>query len=193
MPDASKLQKMNARFAPTDLKVDLSGLSDSDRQVLAKLVDASKIIDGIFLRQVWSGNVAMMLDLSRDDTPEGRARFHYFRVNKGPWSRLDKDAPFVSGAPAKPANGNFYPDQSSKADIETWIGTLSPEQQTAARGFFSVIRQDPSGKGFMIVPYNLEYQPELLRAAALLRRSRSHGDRANAEAFPYQARAGVSD
>ena len=71
-PDAAQLQRMAARFAPTDIGADLSKLSDADRTVLGKLVDASKLIDGIYLRQVWSGNAAMLMELGRDPSPEGR-------------------------------------------------------------------------------------------------------------------------
>ena len=39
---------MTARFAPTDLTADLSKLTPADRQVLAKLIEASKIIDAHF-------------------------------------------------------------------------------------------------------------------------------------------------
>src|SRR5262245_65542313 len=78
MPDTARLQQMAARFAPTDITADLSKLSASDRQVLAKLVQASKIVDALFLRQVWGGNDAMLIDLARDESPEGRARLHYF-------------------------------------------------------------------------------------------------------------------
>ena len=56
-----------------------------------------------------------------DETPVGRARLHYFLINKGPWSRLDHNQPFVPGAPAKPADANFYPEGASKADVERWI------------------------------------------------------------------------
>ena len=101
MPDTLKLQAMTARFAPTDIGADVSKLSAGDRKVLAKLVEASKIIDALFLRQVWAGNDAMLMDLVRDQTPEGRARLHYFLINKGPWSRLDHNQPFVPGAPAE--------------------------------------------------------------------------------------------
>ena len=118
MPDTQTLQRMTARFAPTEISADLSKLSDADRRVLAKLVEASKIIDALFLRQVWAGNDAMLLDLARDQSPEGRARLHYFLINKGPWSRLDHNQPFVPGAPAKPAGANFYPDGASKAELE---------------------------------------------------------------------------
>ena len=66
-----KLQKMTARFAPTEITADLSTLSATDRQVLAKLVQASKILDALFLRQVWAGNEPMLLDLVRDQTRRG--------------------------------------------------------------------------------------------------------------------------
>src|SRR5689334_5753164 len=88
-PTAAALQQMAAQFAPTDISADLSGLSAADRRVLAKLVEASKIIDALFLRQVWSGNDAMLLDLARADGADARARLHYFLINKGPWDRLE--------------------------------------------------------------------------------------------------------
>ena len=169
MPDAAQLEKMTARFAPTEIGTDLSKLSEADRLVLTKLVQASRIIDGLFLRQVWTGNTSMLLDLSRDLTPENQARLHYFRINKGPWSRLDEDKPFVMGTPAKPQNAAFYPDDVGKADIEKWIASLPEVDQVQAKGFFTVIKHEPDGKGLVFVPYNLEYQGELLQLAKLLR------------------------
>jgi hypothetical protein len=159
---------MTVRFAPTELTADLTKLSPADRQVLAKLIDASKIIDALFLRQVWSGNEAMLLDLARDGSAEGRARLHYFLINKGPWSRLDHNAAFIAGAPPKPAGGSFYPEGASKQEIERWIASLPEAQRTAAMGFFSVIRRGANGQ-FAVVPYNIEYQNEVTRIAALLR------------------------
>jgi len=170
VPDTLKLQAMAARFAPTDIGADVSRLSASDRKVLAKLVEASKIIDALFLRQVWAGNVAMLMDLVRDQTPEGRARLHYFLINKGPWSRLDRHQPFVPGAPARPEGANFYPPDTSKADLEAWMRSLPEGPRARATDFFTVIR-NPTGtpNGYSVVPYNVEYQGELARAAGLLR------------------------
>ena len=59
--DTAKLQRMTSRFAPTNIRVDLTTLSAADQKVLAKLVEASQIMDAIFLRQVWAGNEAMRL------------------------------------------------------------------------------------------------------------------------------------
>ncbi len=167
VPDTINLQKMAARFAPTDIGADISKLAPADRQVLAKLVEASKLIDAIFLRQVWGGNDATLLDLSRDASPEGRARLHYFLINKGPWSRLDHNQPFVPGVPEKPAGANFYPARASKADVEKWIQSLPGPDQARAKGFFTVIRR--AGSTFGLGPYSVEYQGELARAADLLR------------------------
>jgi hypothetical protein len=140
---ATDLQKKAARFAPTDLGADLSSLSAADRQVVAKLVEASKLVDALFLRQVWFGNEAMLLDLVRDTSTEGRARLHYFLLNKGPWSRLDADDVFVPGAPAKPLGANFYPPDATKADLEKWIQSLPDAERRRATGFFTVIRRTP--------------------------------------------------
>src|SRR3989441_11688427 len=167
MPDTAKLQQMAARFAPTDIGADLSTLSEADRRAVGRIVEASKLIDALFLRQVWAGNQAMLLDLVRDESPSGRARLHYFLINKGPWSRLDHNQPFVPGAPPKPEGANFYPPNTTKADLERWIQSLSEADRTRATGFFTVIRR--AGNSFAIVPYSLEYQGELARAASLLR------------------------
>ena len=167
-PDQARLAQMTARFAPTEISADLSKLSPNDRKVLAKLVEASQIIDGIFLRQLWSGNPSMLLDLAGDQSPAGRARLHYFLINKGPWSNLDHNEPFVLGAPPKPEGAGFYPPDASKAEIETWIKSLPAAEQERARGFFTVVHRRADRK-LTLTPYNIEYEGELTQAAALLR------------------------
>ena len=169
VPETVKLQRMAARFAPTEIGADLSALAPADRRVLAKLVAASKIIDALFLQQVWGGNDAMLLDLVKDQTAEGRARLHNFLINKGPWSRLDHNEAFVAGAPSKPVGANFYPPEMSKVAFETWVQTLPDADRAQATGFFTVIRRASGGQhAFTAVPYSVAYQGELSRAAALL-------------------------
>ncbi len=168
LPDAAALAAMTARLAPVDIGADISALPAHERQALAKLVQAGRIMDALFLRQVWGGNEALLFDLLADETPLGRARLHAFLVDKGPWSRLDHHAPFVPGVPAKPAGGHFYPAGASKADLEAWMATLPEAARAEAQGFYTTIRRGTDGR-FVIVPYSVEYQPELERAATLLR------------------------
>jgi Peptidase family M49 len=171
IPDQAALEKMTARFAPVDITADVKGMPASERQVLGKLIQASRIVDAVFLRQVWAGNEAELLRLIGDDTPLGRARLHAFLINKGPWSRLDHNAPFIPGVPPKPAGGNFYPAGATKEQVEAWIAGLPPDERRQATGFFTTIRRTPPGspQPFTTVPYSLEYQGELARAAELLR------------------------
>jgi len=170
MPELAKLQAMTSRFAPVDVSADVSLLPPGEQKALAKLIEAGLIMDTLFLRQVWSGNENMRAQLQKDSSPLGKARLHYFLINKGPWSRLDANAPFISGAPRKPESANFYPSGASKAEIEAWLKTLSETERARATGFFTAIRRQPAGKpGFTIVPYSVEYQIELAQAAKLLR------------------------
>jgi hypothetical protein len=167
-PNLEQLKTMTARFAPVDLSADLTSLPANERQALARLVAAGKVMDTLFLRQVWAGNETMLLDLLQDTSELGRARLHYFLINKGPWSRLDENAPFIPGAPKKPEQANFYPAGATKEEVEAWIATLSGAQRAFAIGFFTTIRRNPEGK-FVAVPYSFEYQGELARVAELLR------------------------
>lgn len=157
------------RFAPTDLSADLSHLSENDRKALDKLIQAAKLLDPIFLRQVWSGNEALLKRLEADTSSEGRERLHHFLINKGPWSRLDKNEPFIDGVPhEKPPQGGFYPDDMSKDEFTSWLNGLSEADKNRATGFFTVIRRGADGK-LKIVPYHEEYREFLEPAAKLLR------------------------
>lgn len=164
----SALERQAARFAPTEIGADLSKFSPADKQVLGKLIEVSKIVDALFLRQVWAGNESMLLDLVKDEAPDARARLHYFLINKGPWSRLDHDESFVSGAPAKPDGANFYPSGASKAELERWMQSLPDAERRRATGFFTTIRRTPKGD-FTLVPYSVEYHNEMALMAGLLR------------------------
>jgi Peptidase family M49 len=166
-PDAAALQRMAARFAPTDVTADITSLPPSEHLALMKMIEAAKVMDAIFLRQVWAGNEPLLLDLLQDQSPLGRARLHYFMVNKGPWSSLDMDRPFIPGVPAKPEAANFYPAGATRTEIEAWLKALPEAQRSEATGFFTTIRR--AGSQFTIVPYSIEYQGELARAAELLR------------------------
>jgi hypothetical protein len=168
IPDLRELQRMTARLAPVEIRVDLSALPDNERRALAKLVAASKLIDGIYLRQVAYSNPTVLLDVARDHSPLGLARQHYFLINKGPWSELDEDRPFIPGVGPRPPAANFYPPDATREEIDRWLKSLSGAEREAAAGFFTAIRRTPQG-ALTAVPYSIEYQGELIEASRLLR------------------------
>ena len=134
MPDAAQLKSMEARFAPVDVKVDVSDLPANERAALVRLIEASRYIDALFLRQRSPGNESTLLQLLADDTPLGRARLSYFLLNRGPWSELDEDRPFMPGAGAKPPGGNFYPAGATREEVDAWMKALQGAQHERRPG-----------------------------------------------------------
>ncbi|MGD1093759.1 MAG: hypothetical protein ABSB35_17440 [Bryobacteraceae bacterium] len=168
VPDLTELDRMIARFAPADMRVDTSQLAPGDRQALSKMLEAARVIDDIFVTQLWSGNAALRAQLMKDTSPLGKARLHYFELNRGPWSDLDDHLAFLPGVPPKKLPGaNFYPEDMTRDEFETWAAKLPAAQNEAARGFFTVIRRGPS-KALEIQPYNQAYAHDVQRAAQLL-------------------------
>ncbi len=182
-PDATQLHRLAARFAPTPLQVDTSTLSAGDKQALPKLIEAAQILNAVFMKQYWSGNLATYEKLKGERTPIGQARLSYYWINKGPWSNLEDNKAFMPGVPPrKPEGANFYPEDMTKAEFESWVKTLPKDQQEQATGFFTVIRRDSAGK-LTIVPYSQEYKDELTRGAALLREAAALTDNASLKDF----------
>ena len=164
-----ELAKKIARFAPTTLTADVSKLPAKDRQALDKIIEAAKWLDPLFRLQVWSGNPALEKKLLADKTPAGRQRLHYFLINDGPWSRLDNKEPFIEGVPKeKPAAANYYPEDMTKDEFNSWLATLSDTDKQKATGFFHLIRRGPDRK-LTLVPYSQAYKEYLEPAARLMR------------------------
>jgi len=168
-PDLAQLDRMMARFSRVHLRVDTSQLSPGDRKALPKLIEASRILNDIFMRQLWSGDVALFAKLKLDKSALGQARLRYFWINKGPWSALDGNTAFLAGVPErKPPGANFYPEDMTREEFESWVKTLSEADRKRAEGFFTVIRRNDH-RQLTIVPYSEAYRDDLTRAANLLR------------------------
>jgi hypothetical protein len=179
----SPLAKKIKRFAPTVLAADTARLSPGDRKALATLIQAARIMDRIYTRQVWSGNEALKQRLEQDASPAGRELLHYYNINMGPWAKIDHDEAFIEGVPApRPLHANYYPDDMTKEEFNTWLAALPAAEQQKATGYFHTVRRDPGGK-LVLVPYSEEYKDLLEPAAALLREAASYTGNASLKAF----------
>jgi hypothetical protein len=167
------------RFAPdiagrlrqlprTRLDYDRSLLDDGEKRALGKLIEASREIDEIFLRQVSEDNPPMRESLDRlaaSGRPDAVAARDYFAINKGPWDRLKADEPFI-GTRRKHAGAAFYPADITKEEFERWVAA-HPEDKEAFQAVFTVIRRE--GGRLVALPYARYYQAFLTRAAGKLR------------------------
>jgi hypothetical protein len=183
MPDLTQLKQMNARFAPVRLKYDTSALSPGDQKALPKLVEAARVLNFVFMDQLWSGDRAMYEKLQKDATALGTARRHYFWLNKGPWSDLDDHKAFIPGVPErKPLGANFYPEDMTRQEFETWVKALPPPARQQAEGFFTLVRRNAQ-KQLSLVPYSQAYAVDLAKAAGLLRQAAALTENASLKKF----------
>ncbi len=163
------LSQKITRFVPTEISADISKLSPSDRKALDKIIEAARLMDPIYLRQVWRGNVELLKKLEADSTTTGKEKLHYFRMNMGPWSQLDSNESFIEKAlKEKPMGASYYPEDMTKEEFNKWIGALSEKEREQATGFFSTIHRNPD-RTLQIVPYSEEYQEWLEPASRLLK------------------------
>ncbi|KAL6547679.1 Nudix hydrolase 3 [Orobanche hederae] len=165
------LQKQLNRYARVSLDAELMGLSDADKKALTLLVKVAKIMDQIFLFQVWFSNPSLRdwLELHAHESELSKLKWMYYLVNGSPWSSLDENEAFLTTADSavellpeatKPARGwkgveyrtafsvvkppgaNFYPPDMDKMEFELWKNSLPEEKQKEATGFFSVIKRE---------------------------------------------------
>jgi hypothetical protein len=156
-----------AQLPRTVIDYDRSLLDDNERQVVAKLIEASKQIDEIYWRQVSEGNPALRDQLSKQasDSALARAGLDYFIANKGPWDRLKGDEPFI-GTEKKPAGAAFYPVDMTKEELEKYVAA-HPDKKDQLEGLFTVVRRD--GANLVGIPYGTYYKDALDQAATHLR------------------------
>jgi hypothetical protein len=158
------------KLPPTPIDYDHALLDAKETRVLAELIEASKPMGEIFLRQVSDKNPALRRWLtsqtSRQVTGAADA-LALFRINAGPWDRLDGNAPFIGSKP-RPPGAAFYPPTMTKDEFEKWVAA-HPADKKAFEGLFTVIRRD--GKGLAAIPYAHEYRNFLEPAAAHLKRA----------------------
>lgn len=183
IPDLAQLKQMSARFAAIKLHYTESGLSAGDRKALAKLVEAARLLNFVFMDQLWSGDRALYTKLQKDTTPLGKERLHYFWLNKGPWSNLDGNTAFLPDVPErKPKGANFYPSDMTREEFEAWAKALPAKEREQAEGFFTVIRRG-ANRQLTAVPYSKEYAADLNTAAGLLREAAALTDNASLKKY----------
>ncbi|NNF56913.1 MAG: Zn-dependent hydrolase [Rhodothermaceae bacterium] len=158
--DSLLLDKLG-QYTTVRLDADLSGLSDSTRQMIPLLIEAAKAMDEVFWMEAYpAGRDSLLASL-----PSEAAR-RYARINYGPWDRLDGNAPFLPGFEAKPAGSGFYPADITESEL-LQAADAYPDQDLL--GLYTVVRRE--GDRLIGVPYHEAFAEQHQRAADYLRRA----------------------
>jgi Peptidase family M49 len=162
---AEALEARVAQFEPASIDFDAAALEPWERDVLAKLVQATDIMHEIFARQATPGYDEWERRLAAYDGPGAAAARAYFDIMVGPWDRLEHNEPFLAAAP-KPEGAAYYPEDATREEIEAYLAG-HPDAKDAVTGYFTVLRR--AGDSLAVVPYSEAYRDRLERAATLLR------------------------
>lgn len=165
-----------AQYAPVVIKYDTTILNDREKMVLKKLYQASKIMDEIFLDQVYEKNRQIKQKLTQSKSKVDKDILDYFNINFGPFDRLDHNRPFY-GTEKKPLGANFYPAGMKKDDFLNYIKE-NPKDEAAFTSEFTVIRYNAEGR-LSAIPYSEFYKDNLSKASALLREAAEYTDNAS--------------
>jgi hypothetical protein len=168
-----------AQFAPTEVGADVATLSESERQVLDKLIEAAKNMDRAFLLQAWPENASFRERLSQQEGDHVESALAYFDVMYGPWDRLAHREPFVGSHPHPPGAG-FYPEDLTKEELEAYI-EAHPDQKESLMSWYTVIRRE--GDQLVARPYSEVYRDELEPAAQRLREAAELTDNSSLKDF----------
>ncbi|RZL16483.1 MAG: Zn-dependent hydrolase, partial [Pedobacter sp.] len=144
-------------YEKVKLTTNINDLSVSDRQILPLLIQAAKVMDDLYWKQVYPQRDSLLNTIKDEKTKS------FIWINYGPWDRLNGDKPFVAGIGPKPDALNFYPAGMTKE-------ALKKSDAKDKYGLYSVIREETPGK-YMSVPYHVLYATELQKASSLLKQA----------------------
>ena len=153
----SEMSKKVEQFAEFELSSDLSDLSDNQKEMLLLCFEAAKIMDDLFWQQSF-GSKEKALSLSDNcDTKK------FIALNYGPWERLNGNAPFIDSVGSKPLGAQFYPEDMSKEEFETF-------ESSDKTSLYTIIVRNEDGS-LESVPYHEAYKEELKKASELLKKA----------------------
>ena len=178
--EVTMLKEKISKFVPVEIQYDESILSDREKVVLEKLYRASKIIDELFLEQVYIENDQIKSDLISkisnksilSEHPELKLQLELFNIMFGPFDRLEDNKPFI-GKNTKPLGANFYPVDMSKEEFEKWIKDNPKDVKTFTSEFTIIRREDDK---LIAIPYGEFFKDKLTDASNLLREAADYSD-----------------
>ncbi len=160
------LKAQYKKFAPVRMTPDTSFLRPSERRTVNKLMEASRHLNAIYLRQLDIDNPKTRRDIKESETENNKDLRRMFNLHYGRCDTLEDGYVFYGDEPC-PDGGGFYPEDMTKAEFEQWI-TDHPDQEAAFRSPYTVIRRSKDG-GLRAVPYSLAYTRSLEAIAVILR------------------------
>jgi hypothetical protein len=109
-----------AKFKPVKIHFDPSHLTDREKQMIAKLVDAAGLLDCIYWRQSDPEGLKLYVALEGSTNPQNQMIRELLKINGGRFLQINDDKPFIGTEPASPGRG-FYLPLETRENLEKRI------------------------------------------------------------------------
>ena len=153
----SKIEKLLANYADVKLETDLSILSENQKKMLPLLFEAAELIDELY----WAQTCPKREDVKNSITNEKALK--YFKINYGPWDRLNGMESFVEGVGERFDGANFYPPDMSFQEFDEF-------SDLDKYSSYTLIRRNELGS-LITVPYHEAYKEKLVKIADLMNKA----------------------
>ncbi len=148
------IDKLLAKYTTFRLTTDISKYTDKEKILLKHLINAAKVMDGMFWVEAY-GNKTRFLNKISDSKLK-----KFAIINYGPWDRLGGNESFIKGIAKKPLGANFYPKDMTKEEFEA--ADIKDKES-----LYTFIKRDENGKLFS-VPYYKAFKKEVWYVADML-------------------------
>jgi len=162
---APDLAQRLAKFKKVHMPYDSRGLTEREKQMVAKLVDASGLLDCIYWRQSDPEGLKLYLSLAGKTGPQDVMLREYLKINGGRFDLIDDNKPFVGTAPLPPGRG-FFPWGMTLAEFDSYVAA-HPDQKAALYSPYTMVRRN--GNLLEAVPYHVAFAEFLKPMAQDLR------------------------
>lgn len=163
-PEPYDLAAGRAKIARIPMPVDTSYLSEEEKAVINKLIEAAKIMSEIYLIQVSPDNPKLRAEIAAGDSPDKAALLDMFDLYFGVWDTLDGGKPFY-GWEIRSSGGGFYPQDITHVEWDNWLKAHPEDEEDFKSPYTVIVREKFELKA---IPYSVYYRKWLEPAAALL-------------------------
>jgi peptidase M49-like protein len=179
-----------AKFKLVPMPFSVNGLSDPERKMIYKLVEASQFLESIYWRQSDPKGLELFKRLLGCNQVMNQKIRRFLLINGSRYDLLENNKPFVGSDPFLPGRA-LYPAGLTRQEIEAYVAR-HPEKRAQIYSPYTVIKRQ--GAELVAVPYHVEYKPFLTGAAAALREAAALSpDKAFAAFLRLRAEALLTD
>lgn len=187
---SSDLSANLAKYKTVRMPFDASHLTAREREMVQKLVEASRYLESAFWRQSDPEALTLYQQLDGSKSPRDENIRRFLFINASRFDLLNGNSPFIGTEPMPPGRG-FYPPGLTRAQIEAYIKAHPEKKAEIYSGTTIVRRQGDELEG---LPYHVVYRAYLQPAAKALREAAAlSSDRQFAEFLRMRADALLTD